>query len=344
MASPSPLPPAAAPTGGSAADHDWDRTSLGARADWPPDLAFAAELTLRSPLATALYWGPERLLIHNQAWARQVGGQAAQGVPAEALANSLWPLVATLVDEVEATGRGAFIAEQPLGLIRGGEAEETYWNCHLAPIVGKDGRVSGVLNQANEVTKSVAVERRLSFQVDLADRLRGIHDPQEVKQAAAELLGRYLGAARVGYAEVDEDEAYAWVQADWTSDPAVPSLAGQRTHIAGFGEEAMAYFRAGQPLAIPDIRQLPLGSADRTAAWEAAGVRALITVPLVREGRLRPCSTSTSRGRGPGSGPTRRSFATSPSAAGRRSSGPAPSSRWSRARTITATPSSSIRR
>jgi PAS domain S-box-containing protein len=287
MASPSPLPPAAAPTGESVADDPWRATPLGARASWPPALAFAAELILRSPLATALYWGPERLLIHNDAWARLVGGRSAQGVPASILASSLWPLVAPVIDEVEATGKGAFLAEQPLALMRGGALEETYWNCHLAPIVGEDGRVAGILNQANEVTKSVAVERRLSFQVDLADRLRGIHDPQEVKQAAAELLGRYLGAARVGYAEVDENEAYAWVRADWTRDSGVPSLAGQRTHIAGFGEEAMAFFRAGQPLAIPDIRQLPLGSAERTAAWEAAGVRALITVPLVREGRLK---------------------------------------------------------
>jgi PAS domain S-box-containing protein len=287
MASPSPLPPADAPTGESVPDYRWEQTPLGAREKWPPSLAFAAELTLRSPLATALYWGPDRLLIHNEAWARLVGGPATQGVPAATLAHSLWPLVAALVDQVEASGKGAFVAQQRLSLMRGGAAEETYWNCHLAPIVGEDGRVAGILNQAHEVTKTVAVERRLSFQVGLADRLRGIHDPQEVKQAAAELLGRYLGVARVGYAEIDEGEGYAYVHADWTSDPAVPSLAGQRTPIESFGEEAMAFFRAGQPLAIPDLRQLPLGSADRTAAWEAAGVRALITVPLVREGELK---------------------------------------------------------
>ena len=287
MASPSPMPPAEAPTGETVADQRWERTPLGARDGWPPSLAFAAELTLRSPLATALYWGPKRLLIHNDAWARLVGGRSAQGLPAAGIANSLWPLVGPLVDQVEATARGAFLAEQPLSLIRGGAAEETYWNCHLVPVIGEDRRVAGVLNQANEVTRTVLAERRLSFQVSLADRLRGIHDPGQVKQAAAELLGDYLGAGRVGYAEVDEEEGIASVQADWTRDPDVPSLAGQSTHIAGFGEEALALFRAGQLLAIPDIRQLPLGSAERTAAWEAAGVRALITVPLVREGRLK---------------------------------------------------------
>jgi PAS domain S-box-containing protein len=278
------------PTGASAGlapETDWGATGLGPRSGWPPALQWAAELTLRSALATALYCGPERRLLHNDAWTRLVGGEPAQGLPAAAVANSLWPLVEPLVAEVEAKGQGAFLAERPLSLIRGGAPEETYWNCHLTPIVGEGGRVVAVLNQANEVTKTVAVERRLSFQVELADRLRGIHGPEEAKQAAAEALGLYLGAARVGYAEVDEAEGVATVHQDWTRDSSVPSLAGQNTRIESFGEEALAFFRAGQTLAIPDIRQLPLGSADRTAAWEAAGVRALITVPLVRKGELK---------------------------------------------------------
>jgi two-component sensor histidine kinase len=285
--SPSPQPRPSAPADLGAVDEDWAATPLGPRERWTPTLVMAADLTLRSPLATTLYWGPERRLVHNRAWTRLVGGQPSQGLPAAAIANSLWPLVAAAVAEVEATGHGAFLAEQPLALVRGGAAEETYWNCHLLPILDEDKRVAGVLNQANEVTKTVTLERRLSFQIRLADRLRGLHDPREVKRAAAEQLGRYLGAARVGYAEVDESAGYASVQADWTRDPEVASFAGQRTPIAGFGEEALALFRAGQPLAISDIRQLPPGSAERTAAWEAAGVRALIAVPLVRDGELK---------------------------------------------------------
>ncbi|HEU0133741.1 MAG TPA: HWE histidine kinase domain-containing protein, partial [Allosphingosinicella sp.] len=228
-----------------------------------------------------------RILLHNQAWARLVGEGAGLGRPAPEVPNSLWPLAAPLVEQVESLAEGAFVKEQPLRLLRDGEEEETFWNCHLVPILDPSGRVAGILNQANEVTKTVAAERRLSFQVSLADRLRGVHDPEEAKQAAVELLGSYLGAARVGYAEIDEAQGLAFVQRDWTSDPSVPSLAGQSTEIASFGEEALALFRAGQMLAIPDIRRLPLGSAERTAAWEAAGVRALITVPLVREGRLK---------------------------------------------------------
>ncbi|HEX8468486.1 MAG TPA: HWE histidine kinase domain-containing protein [Allosphingosinicella sp.] len=287
MASPSPQPAAEAPMGGSVLSHDWASTPLGPREGWPPSLSFAFGLCLRSPLATALYWGPERILIHNDAWTRLIGGEAALGVPAPEAAQSLWPLAAALVEQVERRAEGAFVEEQPLRLLRDGVEEETYWNCHLVPIVGESGEVAGLLNQANDVTKAVALERRLSFQVGLADRLRGAHDPEQAKQAAVESLGAYLGAARVGWAEIDEVRALAFVQRDWTRDPAIPSFAGQSTAIASFGEEALGLLRAGELLAIPDIRRLPLGSVERTAAWEAAGVRALITVPLVREGALK---------------------------------------------------------
>jgi PAS domain S-box-containing protein len=287
MASPSPLSAADSPVGESGPGPDWGATPFGPRQSWPPSLAFAAGFCLRSPLATALYWGPKRILLHNQAWARLVGQGPALGLPAPEVPSSLWALAAPLIEQVESRVEGAFVKEQPLRLLRDGAEEETYWNCHLAPIVDEAGRVVGVLNQANEVTKTVALERRLSFQVALADRLRGVHGPEEAKQAAVEALGSYLGAARVGWAEIDEAQGVAFVQRDWTRDPSVPSLAGQRTEIESFGEEALGLFRAGQTLAIPDIRQLPLGSADRTAAWEAAGVRALITVPLVREGALK---------------------------------------------------------
>jgi two-component sensor histidine kinase len=287
MASPSPVPAADAPRGESLAGRDWGATEFGPRESWPPSLAFAVSLCLRSPLASALYWGPERRLIHNSAWARLVGEEPDFGIPSAQAVHSLWPLAAALVDRVESSGEGAFVEEQPLLLLRDGAEEETYWNCHLAPVMDESGRVVGVLNQANEVTKTVTAERRLSFQVRLADRLRGIHDPEEAKQAAVEMLGSYLGAARVGWADIDEARGIAFVKRDWTRDPAVPSLAGQRTATESFGEEALGLFRAGQLLAIPDIRQLPLGSADRTAAWEAAGVRALITVPLVRDGALK---------------------------------------------------------
>jgi PAS domain S-box-containing protein len=66
----------------------------------------------------------------------------------------------------------------------------------------------------------------------------------------------------------------------------VRSLAGERTELRSFGDEALAYLRTGEVLVLSDLRALPL-SAERHAAWEQVGLRALITVPLVRGGELK---------------------------------------------------------
>jgi PAS domain S-box-containing protein len=170
---------------------------------------------------------------------------------------------------------------------RGGAIEETYWNYSLTPVIGEDGQVAGIVNQGIEITRALLAERRLSFQVTLADALRGLDDPEDAKQAATELLGRYLNVDRVGYAEVDEAGGTVVVRRDWTRDPGTLSLAGQTAPLASLGEEALAFLRTGEVLALPDLHALPLANAETSNVWEALGVRALITVPLVRDDGLK---------------------------------------------------------
>jgi PAS domain S-box-containing protein len=265
---------------------DWAATPLGSLESWPERLRAAADLCVRSALPGALYIGGERILLHNDGWVALVGGETALGLPAPQVRTSLWPIVRDLVPQVEQSGEGAFLREQPLVMLRGGLEEETWWNCHLLPIHAEDGRLLAILNQANEVTRMVTAEKRLSFQVLLADALRGAGEPHTVKHNATRMLGEYLGAARVGYAEVDEATNSVWVQSDWTADPEVLSLAGRRTELDGFGDQALAWLRAGEPMMLPDIRALAL-APEQTEAWEAVGVRALITIPLVRDGAIK---------------------------------------------------------
>src|SRR4051812_20736381 len=260
----------------------WAKTPLGPVAAWDERLRFAADLCLRSALPSALFWGPKRLVVRNEAWHALLGG--GQGAPgADALAE-VWPLIEPLIRRVEETGEGAFLQEQPLTVRRDGADAELYWNCNLLPLADSDGAVAGVLAQANDVTRTVTAERRLSFQISLADRLRRVGDPEEVKSAATELLGRYLGAARVGYGEVDEALDKVVVHSDWTRDPSIASLAGQKGVLSSFGE-ALRLLKAGETLAIPDLHAV--GESEASAPWDALGVRALVTAPIIKEGMLK---------------------------------------------------------
>ena len=261
---------------------------LGPRSEWPASLRFALDLCERASIATAVYWGEDFRLFYNQAWAPVLGDRHPQppGRPAALVWGALWRDVRPAFEQAFATGQGVSVVDQMLPVTRRGIQQDAYWTYSLTPIV-EDGRVVGLINQGSETTKAHFAERRMAFQVRVADRLRGIDDPEEVKRAATQLLGEYLGAARVGYAEVDQAQGLMSVRSDWTRDDSVESLAGQTRSVEEMGAEALAFLRTGEVLALPDIRALPIAGGDLTAAWEAVGVRALIMVPLVRDGDLK---------------------------------------------------------
>ncbi len=293
MASISPQPSKAGEVAGmreAIRSFAWASTPLGPIERWTGALRHALELCERSAVPTAVYWGEDLRLFYNDAWAAVLRDRhpSALGRPAAEIWSDLWPTIRPQFDQVAASGEGIAVYEQMLPMRRGdGVVERTYWNYSLTPLVGDDGRVAGILNQSIEITRALRAERRLSFQIEVADRLRGLDDPEAVKRAAAQLLGEYLGAARVGFAEiVAESEGIVRVRGDWTRD-GVASLAGTDGAIAGWGEEALAFLRHGEVLALPDIRALPQADRATADAWEALGVRALIAVPLVREGALK---------------------------------------------------------
>ncbi len=152
---------------------DWSTTPLGPLGQWPASLRFALNICDHSALATSVYWGPQLTLFYNEALGSALGLEAATtlGRPAPAVLPELWPVIRDAVGQVMERGQGTFLREQPLTREQGGEQQESYWNFSLLPLFGDDGEVAGVLNQANDVTKTIVAERRLSFQVLAADRI-----------------------------------------------------------------------------------------------------------------------------------------------------------------------------
>lgn len=269
---------------------DWPATPLGPMKDWPDALKLALNIAEHSAFPTAIYWGPELRLLYNDAWAPIPGERhpGALGRPAREVWSDIWPVVGPQFEQVLATGEGISAFEQMLPMVREGVEQESWWTYSFSPIRDENGRVVGIFNQGHEITKAVLNERRLSFQVALADRLRGMADPEQVKASAAEMLGVYLNAARVGFCEVDEAHDRIAIGSEWRRDASVPSLLGADGKLSQLPEAAIAYLRGGQVLAIPDVDNLTRGSsADDASLGHRLGVKAVVTVPLVRDGRLR---------------------------------------------------------
>jgi PAS domain S-box-containing protein len=281
------------PQGGVSGDavrgFDWAETALGPIDDWPASLRVATDLCLASSSASAVYWGPDLRLIYNQAWAKALPEryEAALGKPAREVWPDVWHLIAPDFEQVLASGTARTLEAQMLPLVRDGMVEETYWSYTLTPILER-GRPAGIFLQGADVTQSVLNEQRLAFQIKVADAMRGIADPVQAKRTAAKMLGEYLGAARVGFVEVDEAANRILLRGDWTRGEDVASLTGRTAALSDLPKPALDHLRTGQVLAIGDVDDLAKGSSSEDSALGSKlGVKAVITVPLAREGQLR---------------------------------------------------------
>jgi len=128
-------------------------------------------------------------------------------------------------------------------------------------------------------------ERRRSFQLTLADRIRPLLNPADVTAAACELLGKYVGGKRVVYGEADDSGMALFLQRDWTDGELAP-MGGMRLALADFGATVSDRLRAGRNLVIDDVMQVD-AALPHMANYMASGIRAVLAIPLIKEGRLR---------------------------------------------------------
>ena len=145
--------------------------------------------------------------------------------------------------------------------------------------------IEDISERRRQARRLAEADERRSFLLALSDRLRPLGDPVAVMAAASEMLGRHLRVAQVGYGEIDASQQHAVIGRDW-NDGRMASVAGIR-RLDDYGPRIIAELRRGATLAIADVRADPRTSAPEiAAAFDAIGVRALLDVPLVKDGRM----------------------------------------------------------
>jgi PAS domain S-box-containing protein len=270
--------------------HSWAATPLGLPRAWPQGLRTAVRLLLSTQHPMFIWWGPELIQFYNDAYHRSIGPErhpSALGQRGAECWGEIWDIIGPQIEQVMA-GRGATWHENHLvPITRNGRREDVYWTYSFSPIdePGAPSGVGGVLVVCTETTQTVLAERRQAFRLALEERLRNLADPHEAIAAAAELLGRHLRAGRCGYGEVDQTGELVTIERDWT-DGTMPSAAG-RHRLADFGPWFIAEYRAGRTIRIDDTLADPRVGSEEAAAHEGlGGMRARLTVPLVKDGRF----------------------------------------------------------
>jgi PAS domain S-box-containing protein len=138
-----------------------------------------------------------------------------------------------------------------------------------------------MLGIVGDITDRRQAEERQVFLVRLADTLRPLSDAIAVQAEASRVLGEHLGANRVVYFEIRDDEYI--IERDYTAG--VRPLAG-RYPVSAFGPALLAVLLDGRTVIEADATTEPDRSPGERAAFAAIEVRGHVDVPLVKGGRF----------------------------------------------------------
>ncbi len=264
---------------------DWSSTPLGAPETWPPELATAVSMAISSTFPMFVAWGSGLTFLYNDAYIPVLGDKhpAAFGAPFHRVWWEIWHDLGPIADRA-LSNKSAYFEDRPLLMERKGYPEQTWFTFSYSPLHDGRGQVQGLYCTCIETTSRVQAERRAAFELSVADALRPLSSADEVIATGSALLGQELGVARVMVGEVGAAGDAFHVARGWRR-PGLPGLATRAYPLEAFGPEVARAGRAGEVVAIADVR-LDARSAAFRDAYAALDAAACLLVPLVKHGQL----------------------------------------------------------
>ncbi|KAB7644820.1 PAS domain-containing sensor histidine kinase [Polymorphobacter fuscus] len=165
--------------GARIAGRDWSATVLGPVQGWPVSLRTVLAVVLRSPVAMALLWGEDGIMLYNDAYGVIAGTRhpGVLGVPV----RQAWPELSDFNDHVMGVvlqGKTLSYKGQVLSLVRNDAPEAVVFDLDYSPVLGDDGMPAGVIAIVVETTDAVdARQRQHAAEAALVaerDRARGV--------------------------------------------------------------------------------------------------------------------------------------------------------------------------
>ena len=146
---------------------DWSTTPLGPMDAWSPALRIAVDMILATNFPMALRWGPELVLVYNDAYAPSLHERhpAALGMPFEVHSKDFQTTLHAIHDDIMSARSGGFAVDKlPLRLNRNGATNELgYFTVSYSPVPDTTAAngIGGVLVTAVEISQSVADQKSL---------------------------------------------------------------------------------------------------------------------------------------------------------------------------------------
>ena len=258
---------------------DWAATPLGPIENWPQCLTSAIAILLRSPVPIVMLWGPEGVMLYNNAYSGFAGGRHPELLGSNVREG--WPEVADFNDNVVRKGLAGEVLryrDQELTLHRNGMPEPVWMDLDYSPVPDETGRPAGVICFLAETTERVTAERRKAFLHALSDDLQGLTTPADIMRMTADRLGKLLSASRVFYAEISNGRMT--VERDYASG--VTSIVGEHS-LEAYGPDLLAAYRIGTPVVVRSVETEVRLSSDARAGLRSREVGAFVDVVLFEE-------------------------------------------------------------
>ncbi len=169
---------------------NWAAGPLGDPQEWPQSLRTAVGICLSSRFPILLWWGPELVMIYNDAYRPMLGQSKhprALGAPGREVWGEIWDVIGPRLEQVMAGGGATWSADERLVVDRNGYPEECFFTFSYSPVTDESGGVGGVFCAVTETTERVLGERRLTTLAEMV-ALVGARDRADVVATAATIL------------------------------------------------------------------------------------------------------------------------------------------------------------
>ncbi|EME40586.1 hypothetical protein DOTSEDRAFT_74214 [Dothistroma septosporum NZE10] len=237
---------AALPPGREVSDHvkllrafDWGSTTLGPMTTWSTELRRMVNFCLQDTKAAALWWGPQRIGIYNDAYIPVIAHKypAAVGQPV----HEVWPeLLNTSYGKsflyADETGLASSEESVPFYVTRAGYFEEVWATWVMIPIAGGVGNI-GYYNTVSDTTQEVMYNRRIATLQSLDQHV-----------SAADTVQDYWKQVLLGLQENNREVPFAALYGPALSEnrrESVKSSTGTADTSGGIHEDGSAHSEHG---------------------------------------------------------------------------------------------------
>ena len=194
---------------------NWSASPLGPVDGWSVEMRSTVANVVNSPVAKVLMWGPDRIMIYNDAYARIAGARhpGVFGLPAREAFPEIWDFHRQVTNAV-LRGKLRSYRDQPLTLDREVGPEQLVVDLFYTPVFELDGRVGGVLCTGvdNSERRAAEIERERSNN-RFRTAMNAVHGILWTNSPEGRMEGDQPGWSALTGQTQDQYQGFGWAEA-----------------------------------------------------------------------------------------------------------------------------------